>query len=415
VVAYDSDVGAWRISSFVALLPVTGMPRIATAALAALITLGALWSPTHAQSVPATVTGYVTVDSSRLYYEECGTGPTIVLVHDGLMGAASWDLIWPTLCRDAHVLRYDRRGVGRSSAPKMRFSQTADLEALLADRGVSAATVVGSSAGGAIAIDFALEHPNRVQRLVLLGPVVDGLGFSAHFIQREERNTEPLVRGDVAGAIEKLLQDPFTLEPGNAAVRRKVRETLTAHPQNLRSLSTTNRLVDWPAVPAAARLGDLRVPALILVGEHDIPDVHAHAGAIELGMGGARREIVSGGGHLIQLDHPALVGPRILAFITETPVLAVPVERLQMLAGTYTPVIRDQPGDFYVKGGRLTTHFAGSRDVPLFAANDSTFYAMISPSRFQVSFHRDSTGKGSAADVTLNGVTHRATMVSPNR
>jgi pimeloyl-ACP methyl ester carboxylesterase len=392
----------------------TKVPRIATAALAALLAVGASGNSARAQSAPVTVTGYVTVDSSRLYYEECGAGPAIVLVHDGLMGAASWDLIWPTLCGHAHVLRYDRRGVGRSTAPKMRFSQAADLEALMAARGVSDATVVGSSAGGAIAIDFTLAHPDRVQRLVLLGPVVDGLGFSAHFLQREMRNTEPLLHGDVAAAVEKQLEDPFLLEPGNAAVRWKVRETLTTNPQNLLSLSTTNRLVDWPAVPAAARLGDLRVPALILVGEHDIPDVHAHAGAIELGMGGARREVVPGGGHLIQLDHPALIGPRILAFIEQTPVVALPEERLRTLTGAYTPVIHDAPAAFYVKDGRLMTRFVGSREVPLFAANDSTFYAVISAAALQVRFRRDATGRASTIDVILNGATHRASTMSLN-
>jgi pimeloyl-ACP methyl ester carboxylesterase len=361
------------------------------------------------------VSGYVTVDSSRLYYEECGTGPAVVLVHDGLMGAASWDLLWPTLCAQAHVLRYDRRGVGRSSGPKLPFSHTADLEALMANRSLTAATVVGSSSGGALAIDFALEHPERVQRLVLLGPVVNGMGYSEHFLQRDARNIEPAERGDITGAIERLLADPFTLEPGNEAVRQKVRETLTANPQNLRSLLTTNRFVERQAVPAAAHLGDLRVPALILIGEHDIPDVHAHAGAIELGMGGARREIIAGGGHLIQLDHAALVGPRILDFVAATPVVTVPAERLRMLAGTYALPTGDRAGEFYAQDGRLMLRAAGSRDVPLFAANDSTFYAVISPSRFQITFHRDTSGKASAADVVLNGMTLRATVVKPSR
>lgn len=390
----------------------TGMPRAALAAVVALTMVGAAYDAAHAQPAPATVAGYVTVDSSRLYYAECGSGPAIVLMHDGLMGAASWDLVWPTLCGHAHVVRYDRRGFGRSSEAKIRFSQTADLAALMADRGLATATLVGSSAGGGIAIDFALDHPDRVQRLVLLGAVVSGLGYSAHFTDRERRNIEPLLRGDVAGAIERQLDDPFVIEPGNTAAQRRVRETLAENPQNLRSMLTTNRLVERPALPGAGRLGDLHVPALIMVGEHDIPDVHAHAGAIELGMGGARREIISGGGHLIQLDHPSLVGPRILSFISETPVAAVPAERLPMLAGRYTPVIGDQPGEFFVKEGRLMTHFGGTRDVPLFAANDSTFYAVITSSRFQVRFHRDANGTASTADVSLNGTTHQATRVA---
>ena len=257
------------------------------------------------------------------------------------------------------------------------------------DRGVTAATVVGSSAGGGLAIDFALEHPEQVQRLVLLGPVLNGMPYSEHFSQRERHNIEPLLHGDVQGAIENELKDPYALQPGNEAVRRKVRETLTANPQNLRNLLTINRFIERPAVPAAARLGELRLPILIMVGEHDIPDVHAHSGAIEFGTASARREIVPDGGHLIQLDHPELVGPRILAFIAQTPVVTVSTQELDALAGTYTPVVGTQEAHFGVKDGRLTIHVDGARDAPLFGANDSTFYAVVSWGTFEVTFHRD--------------------------
>lgn len=133
--------------------------------------------------------------AAHIYYEECGSGSAVVLVHDGTTGAAGWDEVWPGLCARFHVLRYDRRGMGRSSAPKIPFSSTADLAALLADRHISSATIVGSSAGGGLAIDFALEHPDKVERLVLLGAVVGGLGFSDHFMRREIANMAPLLRG----------------------------------------------------------------------------------------------------------------------------------------------------------------------------------------------------------------------------
>jgi pimeloyl-ACP methyl ester carboxylesterase len=368
--------------------------------------------PIVAWSAVAQPSYLTTADGTRLYYEECGSGPAIVLVHDGTVHSVGWDGIWPDLCARFHVLRYDREGMGRSDAPTKPFSPTAHLAELLADRHVAGATLVGSSAGGALAVDFALEHPDRVQRLVLLGPVLHGMGFSEHFVQRELANLEPVRRGDMRAAATRAADDRYTLAPGHDAARRLIFETVLANPQNMRKRGD---LEVRPAVPAAARLGEVRVPTLILVGELDTPDVHAHAGAIESGIGGARREVVREAGHLLQLDQPALLRDKLLAFVAETPpVVAVSAERLQSVAGSYSPFAREQAGDFYVKDGRLMARFGGERDIPLFASSDSTFYALVWH-RFHVAFERDAAGRATAANISLDGAVHRARRVEASR
>ena len=67
-------------------------------------------------SSPAIATGaFVDVDGSRLYYEECGSGPkAVVLLHDGVVNSAVWDDVWPAFCKQFHAIRYDRHGYGRS-------------------------------------------------------------------------------------------------------------------------------------------------------------------------------------------------------------------------------------------------------------------------------------------------------------
>lgn len=372
----------------------------------------------HPEPTPSQ-TGYVTVDSGRLFYEECGAErrgtPAVVLVHDGVMGAATWDAVWPALCARFHVVRYDRRGKGRSPAPTAPFSQVADLDAVMTDRRVGRATVVGSSAGGALALDFALAHPARVVRLVLLGPVLSGMPYSEHFQARERANFAPLIeRGDIDAAATKQAEDRYALAPGRTAARRALLAYLRANPQNLRGALTDGRFQERPAVPAAAHLGDVRVPTLILVGEADIPDVHAHAGAIEFGVWGARREVVRDAGHLPQLEQPGLVGDRIVAFVAATPVAAVPADRLAPLAGGYTPVVRGQPGRFVVRDGRLVAQLPGEREIPLFAADDSTFYTPFGPG-LRVTFHRGPDGRAAAADVAVGGATHRATATPAER
>lgn len=65
-----------------------------------------------------------------------------------------------------------------------------------------------------------------------------------------------------------------------------------------------------------ARLGQIAAPTLIIAGEHDIPDVHAHCGAIEAGIPGATRLVLPGSGHLPHLEVPGEFNTAVLGFLT---------------------------------------------------------------------------------------------------
>ncbi|MBO0695449.1 MAG: alpha/beta hydrolase, partial [Verrucomicrobia bacterium] len=76
---------------------------------------------------------------------------------------------------------------------------------------------------------------------------------------------------------------------------------------------------DYPlrTKPALPRLGEIRVPTLLLAGDADIPDVHAHAGAIEAGIPNARRVVVEGVGHIMYLEKPAEFSHLVINFIEQ--------------------------------------------------------------------------------------------------
>jgi hypothetical protein len=75
---------------------------------------------------------YLDVGGSKIYYETRGSGPAIVLLHDGLLSAVTWDDVWEPLAARHQVIRYDRRGYGRSELPTSSYSPTEDLQKLLA-------------------------------------------------------------------------------------------------------------------------------------------------------------------------------------------------------------------------------------------------------------------------------------------
>jgi pimeloyl-ACP methyl ester carboxylesterase len=131
-----------------------------------------------------------------LDYQACGSGPqAVVLIHDGVLHSAGFDAVWPALCQRYRVVRYDRRGYGRSPAATAPYLATDDVAAVMRAAGVARATVVGASEGGGIAVNFALAHPEAVDRLVLVGPSVAGLAVSDHFRQRGARVIAALRQG----------------------------------------------------------------------------------------------------------------------------------------------------------------------------------------------------------------------------
>jgi pimeloyl-ACP methyl ester carboxylesterase len=330
---------------------------------------------------------YLKLDGGRIYYEEGGRGPCVVLLHDGLVHAVGWDGQWEPLCKSFHAVRYDRRGYGRSDVPTAPFSPTADLAALLRHLKTPRATLVGCSSGAGLALDYAIENPGQVEQLILIGPVVHGMATSAHFYQRGEKNNAPLVRGDVKSAAENWSQDRYQVGPGHDAAREALYEALVRNPHNL---SYPGNLERRPAPPAVDRLSAVRVPTLLLVGEYDIPDVQAYAGAIEAGVWGARREVVPGCGHLVALEEPGRVTRIITTFAQRYRAAAVAEKALRDLVGTYR--LDGGTRDLVLREGRLTLRVPGERDMPLFAESDSRFFC-LGGALPRLEFVRDGSGR----------------------
>jgi pimeloyl-ACP methyl ester carboxylesterase len=267
-----------------------------------------------AQSTEASASGsFLTIGDAKIYFEQCGTSPqAVVLLHDGVLHSAVWDEVWPEFCRHFHAIRYDRRGYGRSPAATSWHSETADLAALLRHLKLNRAVLVGSSHGGEISINFTLDHPEVVQQLVLVGAVVGGMPYSQHFLDRGNVLGKPLEKGDVQGAIAEASKDKYLFAAGHDAAKKRMAGLLSANPQDL-----THADLELPAKPALPRLHEIQVPTLVLVGDADIPDVHAHAGAIEAGIPRAHRVVVKDVGHIMYLEKPAEFARLVIGFIEQ--------------------------------------------------------------------------------------------------
>ena len=254
---------------------------------------------------------FVEVNGARLYYEECGSAPrAVVLVHDGVLDSSVWDDVWPEFCKHFHTIRYDRRGYGRSPAATQRFYATDDLSSILHHLKLNRVTIVGSSHGGEISINFALDHPEMVEDLVLVGAVVGGMPYTKHFLERGDALGMPLEKGDIKEAVAAATRDKYLTAAGSDAARKRMAEILLANPQDL-----THPEMELPVKPALPRLGEIHIPTLLLLGDADIPDVHVHAGALEAGIPKARLEVINNAGHLMYLEKPIEFSRIVIEFL----------------------------------------------------------------------------------------------------
>jgi 3-oxoadipate enol-lactonase len=354
--------------------------------------------PQNPTPTPTASGKYLQITDTKIYYEECGSGPTVVLLHDGLLHSNTWDGAWPALCKKYHAIRYDRRGYGHSDQPKTRFAPAEDLFALLNHLNVRRAIVVGNSSGGALAIDFALAHPQMVEGLFLIGPVVGGMGTTDHFNQRGAKNSAPIAKGDLKAAAENWSKDQYIVAAGHDAARKIILDTLVQYPQNL---TNSHQLEIQNTMPALYRLSEIHAPTTILVGEFDIPDVHAQSGAIEAGIPSAQRDILNNAGHLIQVEAPEAFVEKLGEFVDlqERQGIEVPAALLQSYAGKYGA----GPFEMTVtlQAGQLMLQTPGVPPLPMFAESQTKFF--MKSFQVEIEFVKDPTGKITQAIVFEGG------------
>lgn len=266
--------------------------------------------------------GLVEINSARLFYEVRGEGQPLVFIHSGLADSRMWAVQSWQFAQKYRVIRYDLRGFGRSSMPPGPFSNRADLAGLLRYLSVERAVLVGSSMGGQLALDFALEYPEMVAALVLVGAGISGKPPSEFLMQQWQAIDAAAEAGDIAQAVEMELR-LWVDGPGRAPeqvdpqARELVREMNT---DNFRRAAEQAQGQPQPLEPPAlTRLGEIHVPTLVLVGAHDVPDVLDSAERLAQGIPGAQKIVLPGTAHLPSLEQPETFHRVVLEFLSQYP------------------------------------------------------------------------------------------------
>ncbi|HYE15579.1 MAG TPA: alpha/beta fold hydrolase, partial [Pyrinomonadaceae bacterium] len=259
-------------------------------------------------------TGLAEVNGARLWYEEAGRGPAVVLLHGGLVDARLWDDQMLPLSRRYRAVRYDLRGYGKSSAPTESFSHVEDLRALLDFLKIDRATLVGLSLGGIVAADFALEHPERVERLVLVGPGLRG------DMQPPDKAMEEVWKAiqdrDDGKVVAAYMGSPlYAAVRAGTTARARLERMLT---DNLDGLETLRPgFIKYPEPATAERLGDVRAPTLVVIGDRDGRNLLNIADTLAAKIPGARKAVIRGASHHPPVETPKEFNRILLGFLRE--------------------------------------------------------------------------------------------------
>lgn len=257
----------------------------------------------------------VTLPDARLEGEARGDNPRFVFLH-GLGGSIrTWDRLWAALPADWPLLRYDLRGYGASQAEvDAPYRHSDDLLALLDARGIDRADLCGVSLGGATALNFALNHPQRVRRLVLVSPAMVGWSWSQGWRDIWRSVAKAAKAGDMAEARALWWQHPFFATTRAIEAAEDLRASIAAfHGNQWRADS------ERPALPDVERLHTLTPPCLLLSGDQDYEDFRLIADLLAEAAPQVTRIDFAGAGHMLHMEQPEQVARAIGEFFAAFP------------------------------------------------------------------------------------------------
>jgi len=257
---------------------------------------------------------FIDVDGVRVHYQEAGekTNPVLVLVHGFASSTLVWSKVFISLAEAGfRVIAVDLLGFGYSGKPRSAeytiAGQASYLIKLLERLGIKRATLVGCSYGGAVAATCALDHPERFEKLVLVGTVNNNRPLNFKLMRLF---SSPLF-GDVVsplliGSRRLLRQRMKRVYDRHAWVLDERRVDARHFP--LRTAGTQRAIIHtvrgWDAERISRDAHLIRQPTLLLWGENDIEIPLSDGERLHAEIPGSRLVVFLDCGHLPHEEYP---------------------------------------------------------------------------------------------------------------
>jgi 3-oxoadipate enol-lactonase len=255
-----------------------------------------------------------------VWHDVHGEGPPVVLLHAGVSDSRLWEPQLDSFVQSHSVLRVDLPGFGNSPLETNPVSFRGAVRDAMDAEGIDRAAVVGVSIGGNTALELALESPERVTTLVLVGAGLPDHDWSEEVKSFFAAEEEALERGDLDAAVDVNLRmwlagPRRSLEDIDLAQRELVGEMQKRAFKQQKGHDDVRMLRLDP--PESERLAEVKVPTLIVTGDEDVADIHRIADRLSAEIPGAERATIAGAAHLPSLERPEEFDRIVLGFLAQ--------------------------------------------------------------------------------------------------
>ncbi|HAM36436.1 MAG TPA: alpha/beta hydrolase [Elusimicrobia bacterium] len=262
------------------------------------------------------------INGVRLFYRDEGPrdGIPVVLIHGFPFSQAMWEPQIRALAEEFRVVAYDMRGLGQSGVGDGQYTMELyvdDLSALLDFLVIERAVLCGLSMGGYVALRMAQREADRVRALVLCDTRSQADADEAKLGRAAA--IRAIKQGGLAGFAEDFVGKvfaPASLAGAAAARRQSAVSTIRSIIAASQPLGVCGALLAMAGrTDTTGTLAGIRVPALVLVGEHDALTPPAQARALAAAIPGSEMSVIAGAGHLSSLENPEEFNQRLLGFL----------------------------------------------------------------------------------------------------
>ena len=256
------------------------------------------------------------VGDATINYDVAGKGPTVVFIHGWTHNISVWDDQVPAFKSRYQVVRYDSRGFGKSTGFADESAEPQDLLLLLEALRVKKAYIVGHSRGGSVALRFANAYPDRVAGLVLYGAFPEGFPAPSEIGQLFASLPAVAKQNGLDSVGKLVLASPIAWVPAG-------RNDLTDRYRRLWSSYDGKDLLDphpeSGAIPTVqiSQLGNIKVPTLVIYGDHEAPFIAAAGDSLAAHIPGAKKVVIPNAGHGAHFAQPASFNSALMDFFFE--------------------------------------------------------------------------------------------------
>lgn len=250
-------------------------------------------------------TDFAQSGKAQIYFETAGEGEAVVFIHAGVADSRMWNPQFEDIPEGFTFVRLDLRGFGHTKLPKESYTDCEDVLAVMDHLGIEKAVMVGCSIGAEAALDLATFAPYRLSGLVLIG--ASAPGFDPPSSDYRSPQAPAVLEAFEAGDLERVAElEAETWVVGRGRERSDVDPEVfdLVRRMDLTGLKTENDRDERRKAPKLEALSHIDMPSLIIVGEHDLPQLLEAAEHLEETFEHSQRVVIENAAHLPSLEQP---------------------------------------------------------------------------------------------------------------